>query len=173
MKRINSKCLIKQYLIEENDPFPNSVLPVLHYKKAFDLPLFMPGSFIKRLFARHSWKNAWKAGVLEYHHYHSVTHEVLGVFRGRAQIMLGGKNGTKVTLEKGDVLLIPAGVAHKNMGKENDLLCVGAYPDGKDYDMNTGKKGERPRADRNIHKVPLPDKDPVFGTKGGSKIYWS
>jgi uncharacterized protein YjlB len=40
---------------------------------------------------------------------------------------------------KGDVLLIPAGVAHKNVGASIDFKCVGAYPGGKEFDINLGK----------------------------------
>jgi len=64
---------------------------------------------------------------------------VLGVCKGEPLLQLGGENGISLFIQQGDVLIIPAGVAHKNLGKENDLICVGAYPDGRDYDMNYGK----------------------------------
>jgi uncharacterized protein YjlB len=56
--------------------------------------------------------------------------------------LLGGEQGTKITIEKGDILVIPAGVAHKNIGKENDAGVVGAYLNARDYNMNYGKPGE-------------------------------
>ena len=59
-----------------------------------------------------------------------------------------------------------------NLGKEDDVTCVGGYPNGKDYDMNYGKKGERPVTDQNIGAVPLPETDPVFGKKGGLIKIW-
>jgi uncharacterized protein YjlB len=70
------------------------------------------------------------------------------------------------------VLVIPAGVAHMNLGKENDVTCIGAYPDGRDYDMNYGKPGERPKSDHNIASLPLPGTDPVFGKKGALLQLW-
>ena len=75
-------------------------------------------------------------------------------------------------VEKGDVLVIPAGVAHINLGEENDVICVGGYPGGRDYDIKRGRKDERPRADKNIAEVPLPQTDPVFGKRGGLLKIW-
>jgi uncharacterized protein YjlB len=70
------------------------------------------------------------------------------------------------------VLVIPAGVAHKNLGGENDVGVVGAYPDGRDYDMNYGKPGERPGTDENISGVPIPSGDPVLGNNKGLTTIW-
>jgi uncharacterized protein YjlB len=69
------------------------------------------------------------------------------------------------------VIIIPAGVAHKNMGKEKAAICVGGYPDGKDYDMNYGRAEERPRTDIVIGGLPIPRTDPVFGKKGLPEIW--
>ena len=81
-------------------------------------------------------------------------------------VQLGGPNGITQLIEKGDIIIIPAGVAHKNMGPETDFKCVGAYPGGSDYDIKKGEKDERPEADKNIKKVPLPKTDPVYGDTG-------
>jgi len=45
------------------------------------------------------------------------------------------------------MLLIPAGVAHCNLGKKKDVICIGGYPGARDYDMKYGKPKERPAAD--------------------------
>lgn len=166
------KYRLLKYHLKDDGKFPNNHLPVLLYKDVLDLPALLPAAFIKRLFARHHWSNSWKSGVFTYHHYHSITHEVMGVYKGKTQLMLGGSYGVKITIQKGDVLIIPAGVAHKNLGKENDVKCVGAYPGGRDYDMNYGKPEERKHAIENIKKVPLPDLDPVFGLHGELQLCW-
>ena len=88
---------------------------------------------------------------------------MLGIYSGKARVQLGNDAGPVILLEKGDVLIIPAGVVHKNLDEENDVGVVGAYPDGKDYDMNYGKPGERPGTDKNIAAVPLPKTDPLTG----------
>jgi uncharacterized protein YjlB len=172
MQRVSRSCVIRQYFVSDNRAFPGSQLPVLHYKKVLNMPFFLPGLFIRRLFARNNWRNFWRSGVLDYNHYHSVTHEVLAIIRGKAKILLGGNHGKTITVEKGDVLIIPAGVAHRNLNGDKTLVCIGAYPNGKEYDMKYGRVGERPAADKNIEKVPLPPRDPVFGVRGGIKNYW-
>lgn len=96
----------------------------------------------------------------------------MGVCRGSTRLQLGGNNGITVTIEKGDVLIIPAGVAHKNLGKEKDVICVGGYPDGNDWDMNYGREGERPGTDYNIALLPMPATDPVYGLKGSLINVW-
>ena len=73
------------------------------------------------------------------------------------------RRGTSVTLVAGDVVVIPAGVAHKNDGASADFRVVGAYPVGTSPDMQYGKPGERPGTDRNIARVGLPAGDPVRG----------
>jgi uncharacterized protein YjlB len=47
-------------------------------------------------------------------------------------------------------------VAHKNIESSDDFGVVGAYPEGQDWYMNYGKPGERPKADKNIARLPLP-----------------
>lgn len=157
---------IQQIHLEDDGTFPNSPLPALLYKGVLDIPASLPAKYVKDLFESHDWSNTWDYGIFEYHHYHSITHEVLGIYSGETMLQLGGEHGEEIKIQKGDVLVIPAGVAHKNLGKQNDVGCIGAYPNGRDYDMNYGKPGERPGTDHNIHGVPLPQTDPVYGTGG-------
>jgi uncharacterized protein YjlB len=71
-----------------------------------------------------------------------------------------------IELDKGDVIIIPAGVAHKKLSSTDDFTVVGAYSNGSDYDIKYGKAEERPEADETIAKVKNPDSDPVYGNKG-------
>jgi uncharacterized protein YjlB len=77
-----------------------------------------------------------------------------------------------VVLRAGDVVVIPAGVAHCNEGQSKDFRAIGAYPRGTDMDMNYGEPRDRPRADRNISIVPLPAQDPVYGAGGPLIEIW-
>jgi uncharacterized protein YjlB len=163
---------IEQIKLRDDGVFPNSRLPALLYKSVLDIPLLFPATHVKNLFKKHGWSNDWDAGIFEYHHYHSVTHEVLGIYKGQTKLQLGGPQGPQIFVEKGDVLVIPAGVAHKNLGAENSVGVIGAYPNGRHYDMNYGKPGERPNTDKNIKSVPLPVNDPVFGTDKGLFNIW-
>lgn len=94
----------------------------------------------------------------------------MGVYKGKTTLQLGGENGIKLDISRGDVLIIPAGVAHKNLGAEADVKCVGAYPNGVQFDMRYGKTEDRPAADLTIKNIPKPERDPVRGKKGSSLI---
>jgi uncharacterized protein YjlB len=172
MKRPATEYSVEQFFLGDDGTFPNSKYPALLYKSVLKLPFLFAPLFIRRLFRKNGWSNAWNYGVYEYHHYHSITHEVLGIHKGEATLQLGGSKGARVKVRRGDVLIIPAGVAHKNLDKENSIKCIGAYPGGSDYDINYGKVGERPMTDRNIEKVHMPKSDPVFGKKAGIIKFW-
>jgi uncharacterized protein YjlB len=68
--------------------------------------------------------------------------------------------------------MIPAGLGHKCSKATTDFLCVGAYPGGKEYDTNVGKKQELVLAKKRIEKLPVPALDPVFGKEGFIKTFW-
>jgi uncharacterized protein YjlB len=158
--------------LSDDGTFPNSRLPALIYPAAVTLPDRDPASAFEQLFAQHGWTGAWRNGVYSFQHYHSTAHEVLGVYAGSARVQLGGDSGPVVTVSAGDVVVIPAGVAHKNLGASADFACVGAYPDGTGPDLLRGKPGERPAADRRIARVAVPATDPVAGRDGPLVVLW-
>ncbi|WP_240375484.1 cupin domain-containing protein [Bacillus piscicola] len=146
----------------------NEELPVLLYSGVFaDNP-----EECRQTFSDHNWKNSWVGSVYDYDHYHSNTHEVLGIINGTARIRIGGKDGTMFDLREGDVLVLPAGTGHKKMSASFDFRLVGAYPNGMDYNVKTGKAEERPDVLEDIHQVPLPNQDPIFGEEGPLIKIW-
>jgi uncharacterized protein YjlB len=154
----------EKFFVRDNGIFPNSMLPVIHYVGVFEVPALFPGISVRAMFKEHGWSNSWRSGIFEYHHYHSNTFEVMGVINGSTSIMIGGDSGKVIVIHKGDVLIIPPGVAHRNLGEEHQITCIGAYPRGIRYNIRSGKVGERPRADHQIQRVAWPEKNPVFGT---------
>ena len=128
--------------------------------------------WLEETFASNNWTNSWRNGVFSYHHYHSITHEVLGIYSGSALLHLGGEKGQKVNVQAGDILIIPAGVGHKNLGDKDNFGVVGAYPDGRDYDIKRGDAGDRPQVIQNIAAVPMPSLDPIYGKGKGLTILW-
>jgi uncharacterized protein YjlB len=146
-------------------------LPLLIYPGALVLPAGDPAAAIERLIHENSWGNDWRDGIYTYHHYHSTAHECLLVYRGSAKVQLGGEGGIIATISAGDVVIIPAGVGHKNVGA-TDLQIVGAYPPGQQPDMCYGKPDERPRTDGNIARLPTPTIDPVYGKSGPLVELW-
>ena len=154
--------------------FPNNErLPLLVYQNALALPQSNPAAMVEDLFESNGWNGSWRNGIYGFHHYHSTAHEVLGAFGGSAKVQLGGEKGITLTVRRGDVVIIPAGVARKNLAAGGNFRVVGAYPSRQRPDMCYGKAGERPQADDRIAGVSLPRMDPVYGASGPLKAHWT
>ncbi len=159
--------------LNENGNFPNNPkLPVLLYKKVFNFEEGDPATVIEKVLAENNWNNSWRNGIFNYHHYHTTAHEALGVYSGWAEVQLGGPNSKTLRIEKGDLVVLPVGTAHKRIDSGDGFAVVGAYPDGQNYDMNYGKEEELEKARKNIAELPLPKRDPVFGQNGKIIEYW-
>ncbi|HEX9004948.1 MAG TPA: cupin domain-containing protein [Blastocatellia bacterium] len=169
--KINKPRIITR-LLKNTETIPNSRLPVVIYQGALELPKDDPAAAIEAMIHANQWGNDWRNGIFSYHHYHSTAHEALLVYGGSAKVQLGGESGVIETIGAGDVIVIPAGVGHKNLGSSSDFHVVGAYPPQQNVDMNYGKAGERPRVDQNIAKLALPTTDPVFGKAGPLLEHW-
>lgn len=144
--------------LEPDASMPNSPLPVLLYRGALEAGTF------DRLFERNGWTGLWHDGVYDFDHYHSNAHEVLGVAHGHARLQLGGASGRAIEVRSGDVLVLPAGTGHRNLGSSSDFEMVGAYPPGQaQYDICRERS---PEAELRISKVALPTTDPVHGAEG-------
>lgn len=153
---------IETHHFADDGTVPNSVLPLVVYRGA------LPESgdraaFCEQMFARNAWPGSWRNGIHPFHHYHSTAHEVLGIARGSARVRLGGENGQSVELRAGDVVVIPAGVAHKREAASPDLLVIGSYPQGQNPDMCRAEPARHDRAAAAVAAVPLPAADPVTG----------
>jgi uncharacterized protein YjlB len=153
----------------DGETIPNSNLPVIIYRQAIIEP---SAERLEALFDANGWPSAWRYGVYEFHHYHSNTHECLGVASGSARLQLGGPEGRILEVGAGDVILLPAGMGHCNLGSSPEFLVVGSYPPGFSADLLRGEDGERPGADKRIAQVPLPRTDPVGGQGGPVLDRW-
>jgi uncharacterized protein YjlB len=161
---------VETFTFEDDGSIPNSSLPVLIYHGALDEGAGA-GAFEHR-FAGHGWLGAWRDGIFSFHHFHSTAHEVLGIARGRASVILGGPRGRDFQLTAGDVAVLPAGTGHFNAGSSTDLLVVGAYPNGMRWDLRRGDPAEHDEVLANIARVPLPERDPVQGAEGALVELW-
>lgn len=161
------------YQLSGTAHFPNNDrLPVVHYQQVLRLPVLLKAMWVRHLLKQNGWSNTWRAGIFPYDHFHSNAHEALVVLNGETSIALGGEHMVVTDVKAGDVLVIPAGVAHKNIGTEDAVTCIGAYAGGKKYDLRLGWLTERCEAEANISKVPLPYSDPVFGQAGEIMAAW-
>ena len=124
--------------------------------------------FFETLFDRNRWPAAWRNGVHPFHHFHSNSHEVLGVYAGEVTVRFGGEEGVTLTAKPGDVIVLPAGTLHKKLASKGRLGIVGAYPEGSDPDTCLTQNNAF-----RILAVELPASDPVHGPGGPLFKYWT
>lgn len=160
---------VETHVFEDDGGIPNSPLPVLIYH---GVEAARNASTCDGLFAGNGWLGSWRNGIFSFHHFHSIAHEVLGIAAGSATVALGGPGGRCFEVQRGDVVVLPAGTGHCSEGSAPDLLVIGAYPDGMPWDIRRGDPAEHEEAVINIRAVPLPRADPVHGSDGPLTELW-
>lgn len=162
---------IETHVFADDGTVPNNRLPLVLYRGA----LGSEGDVASRceaMFEANGWPGAWRNGIYSHHHYHSTAHEVLGIARGSARVRLGGEDGATVELRQGDVVVIPAGVAHKRESASGDLVVVGSYPKGQRPDICRAEHAAHDKSAANVARVALPGCDPVTGEAGPLLDCW-
>jgi uncharacterized protein YjlB len=155
----------KAYFFTDDGIIPNNALPIILYPNVIDLADC--SDWLENTFIKNNWLNNWRDIVLPYDHFHSNTHEVLGLGWGNVSLKIGGANGQVFHLSAGDVIIIPAGVGHYSVSEHSHYQMVGGYPNGQDWDLKTGlEPGERAQILQAISGVEMPEKDPIFGQEG-------
>jgi len=151
----------------------NADLPLLIYRRAAaDGESGALASYFEGLFARHGWPPAWRYTIYDYPHFHSTAHEVIGIYRGNAEVRFGDEAGFTTLLCRGDVVIIPAGVSHERISSSGDFHGVGAYPEGCRVDEQTRNSEELAAARARVAQVPVPVMDPVLGVNGFVQKMW-
>lgn len=160
------------YVFDDDGVVPNSRLPLILRRGAVQPAADDPAKPFRTTFARNGWTNAWTGTVHDFHHYHPNTHEVLGVVAGSARVRLGGEGGELVAVKAGDVIVIPAGVAHALIEAGDDFAVLGAYPDGRSFETLRDDPKALDTSRQRIAQVPVPELDPVDGADGPLTKLW-
>jgi uncharacterized protein YjlB len=162
------------YRFGDDGRVPNNArLPLVLYRDAVRLDRgYDPAAVLEATFARHGWRKSWRDGIYPFQHFHTATHEVLGVARGRVTVRFGGSKGRSLTLAAGDVVVLPAGTGHRRIRASADLLVVGAYPADGRYDEPRPDEVDHAEALASIAKVKRPRQDPVYGADGPLIELW-
>lgn len=166
--------MIESFIFRQGPDAPNNQdLPVLLYRGVLDMAgRDDPAAGFEHAFRAQGWKGLWRDGIYDYRHYHSNAHEVLGVARGAAAVEIGGRDGRVLELAAGDMIVLPAGTAHRCVRADADFLVVGAYPPGQtDWDI-CRSLSDCPDFKARIARVPLPPADPFYGPGGPLDAAW-
>ncbi|KAG7132638.1 hypothetical protein HYQ45_009002 [Verticillium longisporum] len=166
-----SSLRVSKHLIPAHNLIPNTSLqqkPLLLYHAAFPSSI-TPAEIESHLASVAVVEPQWRYTMYTRTHFHSTTHEVLCVSRGRARLCFGGEANEgrfEPVVETGDVIVVPAGVGHRLLEDlEGGFEMVGSYPKGRQWDMCYGEEGEEKQVAA-IKSVPWFVKDPVYGDQG-------
>lgn len=172
MFRFPSEIQVTSRQIPRWERIPNTSIqskPLLIYHGAFDAS---PSELKSHLDRVGEVEPQWVYGMFSETHFHSTTHEVLGVVSGGARLCFGGEENPgryEPTVQKGDLIIVPAGVGHRLLTESSSdgepFKMVGAYPRHKQWDMCYGKQGEEWKV-RGIERADWFHRDPLFGTDG-------
>lgn len=164
----------QKYRFSESGLLPNHPYwPLVHYRSVVRLDESVdPAAVFEDLFEKNGWSDSWRNGVYDYLHYHSAIHEVMGVARGSAVVQFGGRDGRKLRVTAGDVVILPAGTGHERISASRGFLVVGAYPATGKYDVCKPTEENFVKAARSIPRVVPPRKDPVYGADGRLTKLW-
>ena len=140
---------VLKYQIPAYELTPNTSIqnkPLLIYKSAF--PSSAKASDIEsHLSSVGVVTPQWRYTMYSFSHFHSNTHEVLGIASGKAKLCFGHENNAdkvEEILEKGDVIIMPAGVSHRLLEDlEGGFSMVGCYPVGYNWDMYDLRSNEQ------------------------------
>jgi uncharacterized protein YjlB len=161
---------VERLQLSRNGWMPNNErLPVLLYRRAF-VVLPSLADKMEEAFERNGWPPQWRNGVYDFHHYHSTAHEVLGFAAGTGTIILGGEGGHKITVEAGDVAVLPAGTGHCKLAADERFVVIGAYPPNQRWDIC--REAPDREAMARMSGLAFPASDPVFGAKGELTKAW-
>ncbi|KAF4452710.1 cupin domain-containing protein [Fusarium austroafricanum] len=176
----------EQYLIRQTAHCPNSLFPVLVYRSV--LPVPAEEASATEFLERHGWEKKGIWGTITVKHFHPNVHECYGVIQGESELIFGAGGadvpelGTKVPVKTGDVIVVPAGVAHastheddKSKDESDCYRYIGVYPIGSPqyrFDLGIERLEQKEELVVESRKVSIPQ-DPISGHQGPLVRIWN
>lgn len=168
LRRINPDI----FYFKEDKNIPNSPFPLLIYRGFFDKEYEACEDWLQKRFSSNKWFPAPGLQVFGFTHYYINTHIVLGICSGEAKWQLGGALGITTSIEKGDVIVIPAGVALRHLESDKDFKIVGACSVNVVPEVQKERNGNLMYGHNYIAGVALPETDPILGPEDGQLTIW-
>ena len=90
------------FFFRDDGKTPNNPrFPMILYRSPVRLdPGFDPAALFEDLFAANGWGKGWRDGIYPFNHFHTATHEVLGIARGHARVRFGGRKGRVIEVRE-------------------------------------------------------------------------
>ncbi|KAK9446215.1 Cupin domain protein [Metarhizium brunneum] len=164
---------VQCYYLSPNSDAPNNPLPVLHYRGV--LPLEATEDMATKFLTANTWEKRGAWGHIGIRHFHPNTHECYGIVSGRSTMLLGKINdgtGMHVQVQRGDVIVLPAGTAHSSIESTPDYFYIGVYPRRHPRWVNEHGKTPATHFRSTIRAVEMPEEDPVYGKDGPLLKLW-
>ena len=165
---------VQAFRFEDDGETPNNPrLPLVVYRAAVKLAgEHDPAAPFERAFARHGWGDGWRNGIYPFLHFHTATHEVLGIARGRATVEFGGA--------KGQALDGRGGRRRRAAGRHRPSAHLGERRSSGRRRLSAQRfirpeaagQVDHKKAVAAIAEVPLPEMDPVHGREGPLMTLW-
>ncbi|TCD66549.1 hypothetical protein EIP91_001270 [Steccherinum ochraceum] len=165
-----SSLRVSQHQIPRHGLVPNTSIhhkPVLIYHGAFEPDNLSPDAVEAHILSVGQFNPQWRYTMYSTSHFHSTVHELLVVFKGSAKVCFGGEENpgrVDTEVQKGDAMLLPAGVAHRLLQGRDGFEMIGSYPRGASWDMCYGREGED--VDERIAGLGWLKRDPLYGNEG-------
>ena len=174
MLSLNKDAVTQVAFFPDDGIIPNSRRPVVLYRGIVSYSDRRKiEEELKHLVAENRWYVAWPWRIYTFTHWHSTTHEGLICIDGRATIRLGGPRvGCEFEIASGDVLFLPAGVAHRKIASTKDFTVCGIYPKGKEYDLIKGARTLNAEARGRSRTIAFLFNDPLLGKEGSLSKLW-
>lgn len=169
--RLPSDIKVSQHHIPAWGRIPNTSIhnkPLLIYHSAFTASAPQLSARLKEI---NVVIPQWLYTMYRQSHFHSTSHEVLGIVSGRARLCFGGEENPRrvePVVQAGDLIIVPAGVAHQLLKDlDGDFGMLGSYPAGKNWDMCYGVEGEdESQITKAIAQQAWFVRDPLYGDDG-------
>ncbi|KAF5521620.1 Uncharacterized protein CGCA056_v006361 [Colletotrichum aenigma] len=157
------------YLVKRTEHCPNSDFPVLVYRGVLGTGDELDEDEVSEKLQQYGWVKK------------------VGIFQGRSELVFGeggsdpAGSGVRCWVRPGDVVVVPAGVAHASVADEKaapgekEYRYVGVYPEeSPQWRSEMGRKPlqEKQGLVEEVEGVGLPRMDPLYGVDGPLIKIW-